>query len=67
VLAVAERRRLMWHAQRRTGAVFHMLGSIEPLGRAGETAIAENAEAADALYQSVKAALTRAGRDRASS
>jgi hypothetical protein len=62
LLAVADQRRLTWNPQRGTGAIFHMLGSVQPLGRVGVTSIAETAEAADALYQSVETALSRLGR-----
>ncbi len=64
LLATARRQRLTWNGQRRTGAVFHMLGSVGQLGRAGVTAIAESAEAADSVYRSVEAALNQAGRRR---
>ena len=41
-----------------------MLGSVGQLGRVGVTAIAESAQGADSVYQSVEAALDRAGRRR---
>jgi PGM1 C-terminal domain len=64
LLAAARRQRLTWDGQRGTGAVFHMLGSVGQLGRAGVTAIAETAEAADSIYRSVEATLNQAGRRR---
>ena len=64
LLAAARRQRLTWDRQRGTGAVFHMLGSVGQLGRVGVTAIAESAQGADSVYQSVEAALDRAGRRR---
>ncbi len=64
LLAAARRQRLTWDGQRGTGAVFHMLGSVGQLGRVGVTAVAESAQAADSVYQSVEAALDRAGRRR---
>jgi hypothetical protein len=41
----------------RTGAVFHMLSSLDELGRTGFTAIADSADEADALYRDVQATL----------
>jgi hypothetical protein len=67
MLAAARRRRLTWDEQRGTGAIFHMLGSAEQLGRAGVTAIAESAQAADGVYRSVREALNEAGRQAPSS
>ncbi len=64
LLAAARRERLTWDGQRGTGAVFHMLGPVGQLGRAGVTAIAESAKGADSVYRSVEAALDRAGRRR---
>jgi hypothetical protein len=64
LLAAARGQRLTWDGERGTGAVFHMLGSVGQLARAGVTAIAESAEAADGVYRSVEAALNQAGRRR---
>ena len=64
LLAAARRQRLTWDARHGTGAVFHMLGPVGQLGRAGVTAIAETAEAADRVYESVEEALEEARRRR---
>jgi hypothetical protein len=64
LLEAARHQQLTWDGHRRTGAVFHMLGPVGKLGRAGLTAIAESAEAADSVYRSVEAALDQAGRRR---
>jgi hypothetical protein len=42
---------------RRTGVVFHMLSSLDELGRVGFTAIADTKDEADALYERVQATL----------
>jgi hypothetical protein len=44
----------------RTGAVFHMLSSVEEIGRTGFTAIASSADEADALYRRVEATVLSA-------
>jgi hypothetical protein len=49
VLALARRRDLRFNPLRRTGVVFHMLSSVDELGRCGFTAIADSAEEAEAL------------------
>jgi PGM1 C-terminal domain len=55
VLAMAQRSDLRFDRMQRTGTVFHMLSSLDELGRAGFTAIANSAEEADALYEHVQA------------
>ena len=55
VLALARRGDLRFDRMQRTGTVFHMLSSLDELGRAGFTAIANSAEEADALYEHVQA------------
>ena len=57
VLALARRSDLRFDRMQRTGAVFHMLSSLDELGRAGFTAIANSPEDADALYEHVQATL----------
>jgi hypothetical protein len=49
VLSLARRGALRFDALRRRGVVFHMLSSLDELGRTGFTAIADTAEDADAL------------------
>ena len=65
VLWLARRGALRFDAMRRAGVVFHMLSSLDELGRTGLTAIADTAGDADELYertqQTLRAhALTRA-------
>ncbi len=55
VLALARRRDLRFHPLRRTGVVFHMLSSVDELGRCGFTAIANSAAEADAQATRVTA------------
>jgi len=57
VLALTRRGDLGFDRMQRTGAVFHMLSSLDALGRTGFTAIADSAEEADALYERVHATL----------
>ena len=44
---------------RRAGPVFHMLCSIDELGRAGFTAIGKSGAEADAIFEHVQATLVR--------
>lgn len=53
VLALTRRSDLRFDRMRRVGPVFHMLSSLDELGRAGFTAIADSAEEADAMYARV--------------
>ncbi len=55
LIALARRRDLRFHPLRRTGVVFHMLSSVDELGRCGFTAIANTAAEADALAARVTA------------
>jgi PGM1 C-terminal domain len=57
LLAMAEHSDLRFDRVRRVGTVFHMLSSLDELGRAGFTAIGQSAEEADALYDRVRATL----------
>lgn len=57
VLSLARRPDLRFHPLRRTGAVFHMLSSVNELGRTGFTAIADNAEEAADLFGRAQATL----------
>jgi hypothetical protein len=57
VLALARRNDLRFDRTRGVGAVFHMLSSLDELGRAGFTAIGENPDEADAIYAHVEATL----------
>jgi hypothetical protein len=49
VLALARRPGLRFNPLTGTGVVFHMLSSVDELGRLGYTAIADSAQAAEAL------------------
>jgi len=60
VLALAQRSDLRFDSLRRTGAVFHMLSSLDELGRVGYTAIADSPDEADALYAHVHETLISA-------
>jgi hypothetical protein len=60
VLALARRADLRFHPLRRTGVVFHMLSSLDELGRVGFTAIADSTSEADALYEHVQRELLAA-------
>jgi hypothetical protein len=62
VLSLARRGTLKFDRMRRCGPVFHMLSSLDELGRAGFTAIADSAASADAMYHSVQATLHRHAR-----
>jgi hypothetical protein len=57
VLALARRGELRYDRMKRTGPVFHMLSSLDELGRTGFTAIADSPDQADALYQQTQATL----------
>jgi hypothetical protein len=62
VLAIASESGVRFDPMRRTGVVFHMLSSLDELGRAGFTAIADTAEQANALAARVREMLLdRAG------
>ena len=54
VLSMARRGVLRFDTLRRRGVVFHMLSSLDELGRTGFTAIADTAEDADALDERVR-------------
>jgi hypothetical protein len=60
VLATACRADLRFDPMRRAGPVLHMLSSLDELGRAGFTAIADTPEEADALYAHVEETLMSA-------
>jgi PGM1 C-terminal domain len=53
VLALARRTDLRFDRTRGTGVVFHMLSSLDELGRTGFTAIADTRREADLLYEHV--------------
>lgn len=57
VLALARRRDLRFDRTRGAGTVFHMLSSLDELGRAGFTAIGDSPEEADWLYEHVRSTL----------
>ena len=57
VIALARRPELRFDPIRRAGVVFHMLSSVEELGRTGFTAIADSAEEAAALFDQVETTL----------
>jgi hypothetical protein len=59
VLSLAGTGDLGFDRMRRSGVVFHMLSSIDELGRTGYTAIADSADEADALSHMVREALKR--------
>jgi hypothetical protein len=54
LLALAGGRDLRFNAMMRTGGVFHMLSSVDELGRVGFTAIGNTRDEAGALYQHVR-------------
>ncbi len=56
-LGLARSGELRFDRMRRTGAVFHMLSSLDELGRTGFTAIADSADEADELYSRVQRAM----------
>jgi PGM1 C-terminal domain len=62
VLALTRRPGLRFDPMRRVGPIFHMLSSIDELGRTGFTAIADSAEEADELYAHVTETLLREAR-----
>jgi hypothetical protein len=53
-LGLAQSREFRFDRMRRTGAVFHMLSSLDELGRTGFTAISDTADGADELYRHVE-------------
>ena len=57
VLGLARWKGLRFDPMRRIGPVFHMLSSLDELGRAGYTAIGDSAEEASAIYDHVQATL----------
>ncbi len=59
VLALVRNGELRFDQMRRAGCVFHMLSSLDQLGRVGYTAIADTAEEADALSRHVEETLAR--------
>jgi PGM1 C-terminal domain len=59
VLGLVRNGELRFDRMRRTGVVFHMLSSLDQLGRVGYTAIADSAEEADALSSHVEETLAR--------
>jgi hypothetical protein len=56
-VAIARRSDLRFDRARRIGTVFHMLGPLSELGRAGVTAISDRADKAAALYEHAEATL----------
>lgn len=67
VLAQARRRDLRFDPLTRTGVIFHMLSSVDELGRCGFTAIANDAEGADELYRGTATTLIDEAKLQASS
>jgi hypothetical protein len=59
VLGLIRQGDLRFDRRRRTGTVFHMLSSLDELGRVGFTAIGNSPEEADARFGHVKASLMR--------
>jgi PGM1 C-terminal domain len=57
VIALARDPDVRFDRMRQTGAVFHMLSSLDELGRTGFTAIADSADEANHLYERVQATL----------
>jgi PGM1 C-terminal domain len=57
VIGLARRPELRFDPIRQTGVVFHMLSSLDELGRTGFTAIADSAEEAAALFDQVETTL----------
>jgi len=57
VLRLVRRPRLRFDRMLREGTVFHMLSSLDELGRTGFTAIASTAAEAEALYENTRATL----------
>jgi hypothetical protein len=64
-LAAIERAGLAFDADRQTGVVMHMLSSLRELGRAGLTAIGDDAVEAQALYERAHEVLFAAAADAA--
>ncbi|HUO74912.1 MAG TPA: peptide ligase PGM1-related protein [Solirubrobacteraceae bacterium] len=63
LLALVRRDGLRFDPMARTGAVFHMLSSLNEIGRTGFTAIADSAEEADALYEHVQSTVRARAHD----
>jgi len=59
MLSLVRRGDLGFDRMRHNGVVFHMLSSVDTLGRAGYTAIADTADEADALSRKVEEKLMR--------
>jgi hypothetical protein len=59
VIALARNSDLRFDRMRRTGVVFHMLSSLDELGRTGYTAITDSGDEADALSRQVEELLNR--------
>jgi hypothetical protein len=59
VLALARRGDLRFDRLQRTGVVFHMLSSLDELGRVGFTAISDSPQGAQSLSDQVEATLLR--------
>jgi len=59
MLSLVRRGDLGFDRMRHNGVVFHMLSSVDTLGRAGYTAIADTADEADALSRKVEETLMR--------
>jgi hypothetical protein len=59
VLSLVRRGEARFDRMRHSGVVFHMLSSLDELGRAGYTAIADSADEADALSRTVQGTLMR--------
>jgi hypothetical protein len=59
VLDLARRDGLRFDPIRRVGSVFHMLSSVDELGRTGFTAIADSSDESDALFARVQEELLR--------
>jgi PGM1 C-terminal domain len=62
-LAIAQRSGIRFDRRKRVGTVFHMLGPLNELGRAGVTAISDTADRAAALYDHARAALIEEAAD----
>jgi PGM1 C-terminal domain len=60
VLALVRNGELRFDRMGRTGVVFHMLSSLDQLGRVGYTAIADSADEADAVSRHVEETLGQA-------
>jgi hypothetical protein len=63
VLGVARREGLRFDPMRRVGPVFHMLSSLDELGRTGYTAIGDSAEEASAISEHVQTTVMERAND----